>query len=71
MSVPTNQEMLDACNIAIKSILDKGGNKSYSIGGRTYQSHEISQLMALRKQLINEIAAGRGSTTYAKFENPT
>ena len=48
MSAPTNQEMLDACNTAIKSILDKGGNKSYTIGNRTFQSHELTQLMALR-----------------------
>ncbi len=71
MSVPTNQEMLDACNTAIKSILDKGGNKSYTIGNRTFQSHELTQSMALREQARKEIASSNDTTTYAKFDNPS
>jgi hypothetical protein len=69
--MPTTQEMLDAVNAAIKSILDKGGNKSYTIGSRTFQSHELTQLMALRDQLRKEIAGANDNTTFAKFDNPS
>lgn len=69
MSAPTKQEMLDNVETAINALV--GGAESYSIGGRTIKHRQIGELKEWRKQLINEIAAGRGNTTYAKFENPT
>jgi len=64
-SVPTNQELLDAVNCAIKYSLDGGGATavgvvSYSVEGMSLTRHPLDSLMRLRNTLQDEINAGRG-----------
>ena len=68
--VPTKQEMLDNLDTAINARMTGGTVQSYSIGGRNLQYITLSELLKLRDQLRREIAAGKDTTTYAKFENP-
>lgn len=70
MSAPTVKEMLDNVNTAINAMNSGGAVQSYSIGGRNIQKISFSELLKLRKVLRQEIKAGRGSTTYARFDNP-
>ncbi len=65
---PTKQEMLEQVETAINALV--GGAQSYSIGGRTKTNRQIDELRRWRKELIKEIASGRGNTTYVRFENP-
>lgn len=67
---PTKQEMLDNLNTAINARMTGGAIQSYSIGGRNLQYITLSELLKLRDQLRREIAGGKNTTTYAKFENP-
>jgi hypothetical protein len=67
---PTKQEMLDNVETAINTRMTGGTVQSYSIGGRNLQYISLSELLKLRDQLRREIAAGKDTTTYAKFENP-
>lgn len=67
---PTKQEMLEVLETAINTKMAGGMVQSYSIGGRNIQYERLSELLKMRKQLQNEISAGRNRTSYAKFENP-
>lgn len=67
---PTKQEMLDTLETAINTKMTGGMVRSYSIGGRNIQYESLSELLKMRKQLQNEISAGKSRTIYAKFENP-
>ena len=69
--VPSKQEMLDNLETAINARMTGGTVQSYSIGGRNIQYISLSELLKLRDQLRKEIAAGKNTTTYAKFNNPT
>lgn len=71
MTVPTNQEMLDAVNTAIQAILSGGAVQSYSINGRNLQKYSLTELYNLRKDLEKAIAAANGrGRNYMKFVNP-
>lgn len=64
-SVPTNQELLDAVNCAIKYSLDGGGSvaigvASYSVEGMSLTRHPLESLMRMRNTLQGEIDAGKG-----------
>jgi len=67
---PTKQEMLDSLETAINARMTGGAVQSYSIGGRNLQYISLSELLKLRDQLRKEIASGKDTTTYAKFDNP-
>lgn len=71
MASPTVREMLDNVNKAIDAITSGGAVQSYSIGGRNIQKIPLSELLKLRQVLKQEVKAGRGSTTYARFDNPS
>jgi len=70
MPAPTVKEMLDNVNTAIDAVTTGGAVQSYSIGGRNIQRIPLSELLKLREVLKQEVKAGRGSTTYARFDNP-
>jgi hypothetical protein len=63
--------MLDNVNKAIDAITSGGAVQSYSIGGRNIQKIPLSELLKLRQVLKQEVKAGRGSTTYVRFDNPS
>ena len=71
MAGPTVQEMLDNVNKTIDAFTSGGAVQSYSIGGRNLQRMPLSDLLKLRQVLKQEVRAGRGSTTYARFDNPS
>lgn len=71
VSSPSKQEMLENVENAINARMTGGAVQSYSIGGRNLQYISIGELMKLRDQLRKEIAGSKGSTTYAKFDNPS
>ena len=71
MAGPTVREMLDNVNKAIDAITSGGAVQSYSIGGRNIQKIPLSELLKLRQVLKQEVKAGRGSTTYVRFDNPS
>jgi hypothetical protein len=70
VSAPTKQEMLDNVEIAINARMTGGTVQSYSIGGRNLQYISLAELIKLRGQLRKEIASGKETTTYAKFDDP-
>jgi len=67
---PTKQEMLNNLDTAINARMTGGAVQSYSIGGRNLQYISLSELLKLRDQLRRELAAGKDTTTYARFEDP-
>ncbi len=72
MTVPTNQEMLDAVKTAIYAILTGGAVQSYNINGRNLQKYSLTELQKMRRDLEKAIAAATGSgRNYAKFVDPT
>jgi len=71
MAAPTKQEILDNVELAINARLTGGAVQSYSIGGRNIQYISLSELLKLRDKLRQEIAGAKGTTTYAKFDNPS
>ncbi len=70
MSQPTKQEMLKNVDAAINARMEGGAVQSYSIGGRNLQYISLAELIKLRSQLRQEIAAGSSRSTYARFDNP-
>jgi len=71
MASPTVKEMLENLEIAINKKLAGGAVQSYSIAGRNIQNEPISELFKIREKLRQEVRAGRGSTTYVRFDNPS
>ncbi|MCK9555005.1 peptidylprolyl isomerase [bacterium] len=70
MSAPTKQEMLENVENAINARMTGGAVQSYSIGGRNLQYISLSEMVALRDKLRQEIASGSSRTTYVTFGDP-
>jgi len=67
----TTSDMLDQVNAAISARLSGGAVASYSINGRNIQYMPIPELLSLKKDLQNQLAAEKGgSRNYAKFVKP-
>ncbi len=71
MSVPTNQEMLDAVKTAIYNRLNGGAIQSYSINGRNIQYATLDELQKMRRDLEAAIAGeSGGARNFVSFSNP-
>ena len=68
MAAPTNQELLDSLNTAIKAFLDGGAVVQYAIGDRSLQRADLSDLLELRDALLAGIVPIGGFRTYVSFQ---
>lgn len=67
-TVYTTAQMLDQVNAAISARLKGGAVASYSINGRNIQYMTMPDLLALKRDLVKQLAAEKGGArNYAKF----
>ncbi|HPM42522.1 MAG TPA: hypothetical protein PLV52_01680 [Candidatus Omnitrophota bacterium] len=71
MAEPTYEELLEILKTAIKTRMEGGAVKSYSISGRNIQYAELDELRAMLKDLETKVAGKKSNTTYARFDNPS
>ena len=67
-TVYSTSDMLDQVNAAISTRLRGGTVASYSINGRNIQYLPMQELLALKRDLVKQLAAEKGGArNYAKF----
>jgi len=70
MASPTPQEMVEAIDNAISTILSGGVVQEYAIEGRSLSRYSLAELRDMRKQYVGEIQAVGGNRTKVQFEEP-
>ena len=71
MPLPTNEELVEILKTAIKTKLERGAVRSYTISGRNIQYEELDVLEKLLDKYEKRVAAKKSNTTYARFDNPS
>ena len=69
MSVPTNQEIVDAIDIRLYAIVNGGAIREITILGKNIRKYSIRELTELKKYYQGLISASSdtGNRTYAGF----
>ena len=71
MPLPTDEELVEILKTAIKTKLEGGAVRSYTISGRNIQYEGLDVLEKLLEKYEKRVAAKKSKTTYARFDNPS
>jgi len=63
-TTPTTQELYDAVSIAIKELTE--GAVEWTVDATTYKRSNLTQLLALRKQLAADLSRVNGNRPFMK-----
>ena len=71
MAEPTYEELLEILKTAIKTRMEGGAVRAYTISNRNIQYVELDDLRVMLKDLEAKVSAKKSKTTYARFDNPS